>query len=146
MNTRKNFVSKTIICSAIFLCAFGAHAASLPPDPNNAALLYYQAFMLLPEPDYFTKELVHKNTTEKLYEYLNGAKLDPDPEEEIQEIEKDINELELKIKGISPDPNKQLSPYERTIYTGEHFKEQRSGELYSLKKSLEHNNPPKKII
>ena len=128
-----NIIDKIIICSVIFLFALTAHGSSLPPDPNNAALLYYQAFLIIPEPDYFTNELVHRNTTEKVYEYLNGAKLDPDPEKEIKEIEKTIHDLELKVKGISPDPNKQLSPYERTIFTGEHFKEQRFGELDLLK-------------
>ena len=146
-----NFVVKAIICSVVFLCAFGAHAASLPPDPNNAALLYYQAFMLLPEPDYFADELIYKNSIEQIYEYLKGAKLDPDPEKEIQEIEKSIHELELKIKGISPDPNKQMSPRERTYYQGEHFKERRLDKIYSLKRSLEHHkkmrcvDPNKKI-
>jgi hypothetical protein len=28
-----------------------APALAYPPDPNNAALLYYQAFLLVPEPD-----------------------------------------------------------------------------------------------
>ena len=140
-----NFVNTTIICSVIFLCTLTAQAAPLPSDPNNAALLYYQAFMLLPEPDYFAKELVQQNTREKVYEYLNGGKLDPDPEKEIHEIEKSIHELELKMKGISPDPNKQLSPYERTIFTGKHFKEQRSIELDFLKESLNHHKKMKGV-
>ncbi|MCP4609452.1 MAG: hypothetical protein GY845_12130 [Planctomycetes bacterium] len=46
MNTRKNFFNKIIICSVIFLCTLTAQAASLPSDPNNAALLYYQALSL----------------------------------------------------------------------------------------------------
>jgi hypothetical protein len=142
---KKNFINTTIICSVIFLCALGAHAASLPPDPNNAALLYYQAFLLLPKPDYFANELINGNTTEKIYKYLRGVKLDPDPEEKIQEIEKSIHELELKMKGISPDPNKQLSPYERTIFTGKHFKEQRLGELDFLKESLEYHKKMKGV-
>jgi len=28
-----------------------AAGGTLPPDPTNAALLYYQAFLLLPEPN-----------------------------------------------------------------------------------------------
>ncbi|MHC4565216.1 MAG: hypothetical protein ACYTE3_05585 [Planctomycetota bacterium] len=34
------------ICAVLGLWAFGAQAAELPPDPNNAALLYYQALAL----------------------------------------------------------------------------------------------------
>ncbi len=34
--------------------------AVLPPDPDNAALLYYQAFLLCPEPDDATKALIEK--------------------------------------------------------------------------------------
>jgi hypothetical protein len=143
--TKKNTISKIIICSVIFLCTFSAHAASLPPDPNNASLLYYQAFLVLPEPDYFANEFINKSTTEKIYEYLKGAKLDPDPEEEIKEMEKSIHELELKMKGISPDPNKQLSPYERTIFTGKHFKEQRLDGLDFLKESLNHQKKMKGV-
>ncbi len=34
--------------------------AVLPPDPDNAALLYYQAFLLCPEPDDATKALIDR--------------------------------------------------------------------------------------
>ena len=38
------------ICASLLLGTLGAHAANLPPEPNNAALLYYQAFLLCPDP------------------------------------------------------------------------------------------------
>ncbi len=34
------------ICAALILCASGARATELLPDPNNAALLYYQALAI----------------------------------------------------------------------------------------------------
>jgi hypothetical protein len=45
----KSTINQIIICYVIFLCTFSAQAASLPPDPNNAALLYYQALSLWSE-------------------------------------------------------------------------------------------------
>lgn len=71
-----NFVNKIIICSVVFLCAFRAHAAALPPDPDNAALLYYQAFLLCPEPDTYTQESIYKvlrgtEPNEKVRKYLD---------------------------------------------------------------------------
>lgn len=46
-HTKKNVHA---ICGILLLAAVGARAATLPPDPDNAALLYYQAYLLLPEP------------------------------------------------------------------------------------------------
>ncbi len=46
-----NLTNKIKIYCIIFLCTLGAHAAPLPSTPDNAALLYYQAFLLLPEYD-----------------------------------------------------------------------------------------------
>jgi len=41
-----------VVASALFAC-FGpvTPTAALPPDPDNAALLYYQAFLLVPQTD-----------------------------------------------------------------------------------------------
>jgi len=43
-----------VLCAACvyacFLLPFSGQAAVLPPDPNNAALVYYQAFLICPEP------------------------------------------------------------------------------------------------
>lgn len=69
---------KAIYCICVFLALWtlGAHAATLPPDPDNAALLYYQAFLLRPEPDADTSESIYKvlrggEPDEKLRKYLN---------------------------------------------------------------------------
>jgi len=58
------------------LWPLGGHAAMLPPDPDNAALLYYQAFLLRPEPDSDTYRAIDEvvsggEPNEKLREYLN---------------------------------------------------------------------------
>ena len=74
-----NYSSKKAICSICVIMALwplGAHAATLPPDPDNAALLYYQAFLLRPETDYDTwwsidEVLRGADPNEKLREYLN---------------------------------------------------------------------------
>jgi len=52
------------------------HAATLPPDPDNAALLYFQAFLLRPEPDADTSASIDKvisgaDPNDTLREYLN---------------------------------------------------------------------------
>jgi hypothetical protein len=48
-------VSSILCMWAVSLCL-----AALPPDPDNAALLYYQAFLLRPEPDDATKALIDR--------------------------------------------------------------------------------------
>lgn len=72
---------KTICCvfGAIFFCAFGAHATISSPDPDNAALLYYQAFLLRPELDddtfiHFDSVLRGGEPDEVVREYLNLPK------------------------------------------------------------------------
>lgn len=74
----KTFIRKIIICCFISLCTIEARAASLPTDPNNAALLYYQAFMLHPEPDDSTEKLIRSvmhgaEPDEKIREYLKSC-------------------------------------------------------------------------
>lgn len=54
----------------------GTHVAVLPPDPDNAALLYYQSFLLCPKPDAYTRESIYKalrgtEPDEKVRKYLN---------------------------------------------------------------------------
>ena len=74
-----NYSNRKAICcvlGAIFFCAFGAHAAVSSPDPDNAALLYYQAFLLRPEPDDETSTMIWDvlrgaQPDEKVREYLN---------------------------------------------------------------------------
>ena len=78
MNNINHSIRKTICCifSIIFFCAFGARAAVLSPEPDNAALLYYQAFLLRPEPDAVTFGLINAvlrgaDPNEKVRGYLN---------------------------------------------------------------------------
>jgi len=47
-SSRKTICS---ICGAIILWAIGAYAAALPPETDNAALLYYQALLSYPQPE-----------------------------------------------------------------------------------------------
>jgi hypothetical protein len=72
-DTRKAIYS---ICVILALWPIGVHAATLPPDPDNAALLYYQAFLLRPEPDYdawwsINEALRGADPNDTLREYLN---------------------------------------------------------------------------
>lgn len=74
-----NHISRKTICcifGAIFFCAFGAYADVSSPDPDNAALLYYQAFLLRPELDFdtflhFDSVLDGAQPDEKVREYLD---------------------------------------------------------------------------
>jgi len=74
-----NYNIKKAICSICVIMAlwvFVVHAATLPPDPDNAALLYYQAFLHRPEPDDDTlwsidEVLSGGEPDEKVREYLN---------------------------------------------------------------------------
>jgi hypothetical protein len=49
----KTTMNLTMVAAAgVLLACFGpVNRAALPPDPNNAALLYYQAFLVIPHPD-----------------------------------------------------------------------------------------------
>jgi hypothetical protein len=69
---------ETICCifGVIFFCAFGAHAAVSSPDPDNAALLYYQAFLRRPELDdatfsHYDNVLRGGKPDEEVREYLD---------------------------------------------------------------------------
>jgi len=63
------------ICVILFLWTLGAHGATLPPDPDNAALLYYQAFLLLPDPNMnlINPVLDGAEPDEKVREYIEDA-------------------------------------------------------------------------
>jgi hypothetical protein len=70
-----NLRLKTIccFCGLIILCTLGTQTFALPTDPNNAALLYYQAYLLRPELD--------ESTYLAMYEVLrDGA----EPNEQIR--------------------------------------------------------------
>ncbi len=48
------------IYGVVVLAASGASASALPPDPNNAALVYYRAYLLRPGPDRPWPEALNK--------------------------------------------------------------------------------------
>jgi len=73
-----NYNHRNVIYLILFLWPLGAHAATLPPDPDNAALLYYQAFLLRPEPDAGASTSIDEvirggEPDEKLREYLDRS-------------------------------------------------------------------------
>jgi hypothetical protein len=64
---KNNKLTKTI-CITLMLAISGPSAFALPPDPDNAALLYYQAFLLYPQADDTARDLVRD---------LSQGKIDP---------------------------------------------------------------------
>jgi hypothetical protein len=85
-----NFNAKKAICSIcviVTLWLFGVRAATLPPDPDNAALLYYQAFLLLPDPN-----------MNLIYPVLDGAEPDEKVREYIEDAHKAIELAEAASK------------------------------------------------
>jgi len=109
-----NYVIGKTICFVwvLFFCTPCTQASTLPPDPNNAALLYYQAFLLRPEPNYADKELVYNTNIEKIYEFLCGAKIefDTDTEERICELEKKLNDFGTEPNESKSDLEIMMSP------------------------------------
>jgi len=67
------------ICITLMLAISGPSVFALPPDPDNAALLYYQAFLLYPQADDSTRDLVkdlsqgNMEPNEKIIEYVKGC-------------------------------------------------------------------------
>jgi len=66
-----------IVCMNFVLFTVGTKAASLPPDPNNAALLYYQAMLRCPEPNLPTFLLLENvmrgaDPNERIRNYMNS--------------------------------------------------------------------------
>ncbi len=91
----------------VALCAIASSGASLPSDPSNAALLYYQAFLLRPEPNEAEQELIYDAATETMYDYLNGLTIDFDPD-----VEPRLRELEARHRARLARPGKMtLSGY-----------------------------------
>ncbi|MGB2806280.1 MAG: hypothetical protein WBC22_00960, partial [Sedimentisphaerales bacterium] len=73
-----NKLTKTICITLIFAMSTPVVFA-LPPDPDNAALLYYQAFLLYEQPDQSTTGLLKDfsqgkiDPSEKIIEYVQGC-------------------------------------------------------------------------
>jgi len=81
-----NKLTKTICITLIFAMSTPVVFA-LPPDPDNAALLYYQAFLLYPQADDTTRDLLIK---------LSQGKIDPN-EKIIEYVESCHTSLELAM-------------------------------------------------
>jgi len=99
---------KAICCfwGVVVLCTIRTHAAPLPADPNNAALLYYQAFLHRPEPNEAEKELVDHGGMDTVYGYLRGAPIAFDPN-----VEPRLRELEARL-GPRPTLFDKMTPAE----------------------------------
>lgn len=76
MSNINHIITKTILCifSVIFFLAQRAYATTLPPDPDNAALLYYQAFLICPESNDAVKLPLSAEPTTELREYFSSLK------------------------------------------------------------------------
>lgn len=119
MNT--NHHVKRAVCSifaAVVLWPLAAHAAALPPDPNNAALLYYQAFLLRPEPDDAAEVLVYNTPQEQIYKLLLGGKFEPDADtrELITHTRELIDDLKERLSNRVAEPNEKMPDIERQFY------------------------------
>lgn len=84
-----------LVCAIIFISAISSNSAELPADPNNAALLYYQALLLCPEPDAVTKDLIIDVREEQIFEMLRGV------------VPKDYNNLDEKIRKLEEKLNNE---------------------------------------
>jgi len=75
---KNNKLTKTILITLI-LAVSTPLVFALPPDPDNAALLYYQAFLLYEQPDQSTTGLLKDlsqgkiDPNEKIIEYVDGC-------------------------------------------------------------------------
>jgi len=100
-------LSRVVCCfgGVVVLCAIGAQAGSLPADPTNAALLYYRAFLLCPEPNAVEQELVHNAMLDRTYEYLGGAPIpfDPNVEPRLRELEARVGPRPRRFDKMTPD-------------------------------------------
>jgi hypothetical protein len=62
------------VCGVVVFAVSGASASALPPDPSNAALVYYRAYLLRPGPDRPWPEALNRFV--KGDESLENVKLD----------------------------------------------------------------------
>lgn len=67
------------ICITLILAISAPLGFALPPDPDNAALLYYQAFLLYPQADDTTRDLLRNlsqgniDPNDKIIEYVESC-------------------------------------------------------------------------
>jgi hypothetical protein len=53
-----NKITKNTLLTVLILAVFACPVFALPPDPDNAALLYYQAFCVYEKPDDTMKDMI----------------------------------------------------------------------------------------
>jgi len=80
MRVKKDTSVVRVGCMAVVLLVAASSAFAYPPDPDNAAMLYYQAFLLDKQPDEATSQLLDdfvKGTvgpSDKIKEYVQGCR------------------------------------------------------------------------
>ncbi len=82
-NGKKYMKLVLVVVMFLMLCR---PAVAYPPDPDNAALLYYQAFLLVEQPDESISEMIAD---------LSEGKIEPMNEEIREHIEKSKVAIEL---------------------------------------------------
>ena len=132
-----NLSNKITICCAIFLWTVGAHASTLPPDPDNAALLYYQAFLLRPEPDPAAKHLVYNIRQEDILKALCGGEIEgyANLEERIRELEEKLQDPNL-IREMERKQKERLWHRGGEILTSQMIQDDHEVNQYFLEKDL----------
>jgi len=66
MRTINSNRSAKVMCISLAVLALGASVSAYPPDPDNAALLYYQVYLMYPQPDDATKDMVDQFAAGKI--------------------------------------------------------------------------------
>jgi hypothetical protein len=111
--------TKTVIRVIIFVCCSHVLKAealsSLNPDPMNAALLYYQAFLKHPKPDEVIAFLVYDTSLEELDHFFRTGECVG-----FHELKEEVQGLEAKFRGYGIDL-KQTDSLETAISKIEKF-------------------------
>lgn len=100
------------LCVVCFSSAGSQHAISLPPDSENAALLYYQAFLLRPEPNDVVDMLLEETPIEAIDHLLRTGDFLP-----LADMRTEISELEDQFRriGIDYENEKVLDQYAAVV-------------------------------
>lgn len=103
MIKKRNFIIMWSICIIVLFFAGRKNVNAAKTNSENAALLYYQAFLICPKPDTTIEDLIIDTRQEQLFEVLCGGEL-----EEYTELEEQIRELEENQKNNVNDPNEAV--------------------------------------
>lgn len=119
-------LSMYFVSGLLFLFGSGVYAGTLPPDPTNAALLYYQAFLLRPESDYATNELVYNTRIENFIKLLNSGKLKfgTDTEDKVREYKEKLKNFDSEPNQVKSGLDVMMDPHtnsKMSIYEKLHF-------------------------